>query len=111
MIEILFAMRLAPDAEDVGGAVGVEADEVAAASPEIALVAEEIVDLVGLVVEPAELVDRDVDVGVLEMKWVERDDDEDDVIPRRGHFRIIEDEVVVRALEAQIAQLLERAVI
>ena len=75
----------------------VEAHEIARAAPEVALVGEEIVDLVGLAFEPAKVLDRHVDEGVLRVPGIERDDDEDDVVPRLGHLDVEEHEVVVRA--------------
>src|SRR5260221_2593443 len=103
-------MRLSPDTEDVCGLVGMEPHKIAASAPEIALVAEQIVHLVSLVLDPAELIDRHIDERILKMEWIERDDDQDDVVPRRGHLRVVEDEVVFRALELQVAQLLQGAV-
>ena len=112
MIDVSLAADLAPQAEDVGGRnLGVEADEIAAAGPDVAVVGEQVVHLVGISGHPAEFLEWDVDECVLCVPHVEVHDDEDDVIPRGGHLDVVEDEVVVGLAEAEVAKFVQGAVV
>ena len=67
------------DAEDVGGGGGVEDDEVGAVAPLVVDAGEEVLDVEGLVVTDAELLEVEVDPAGLLVVGVEVDDDQDGV--------------------------------
>src|SRR6185312_11498029 len=110
ILEIVLAARVAADPEDVGRHdVRVERDEVPARAPAIARLAEEVVDLEGLVGVDAERVAVDVDEAGVGVAHVEVDDDEDGaVVAALGEAEQL---LVVGGMEMQPAHVLQGAVL
>src|SRR6266487_788178 len=89
---------------------GIELNVVAAAAPDIARIAQEIMHLVNIAFHGTKLIDRDIDIRMLFAMGIKIDDDQNDVVACACHFPITQDRVIIRVIEAQIIVKMKRAI-
>lgn len=93
----------ATDPEDMGRLdFGIKLHIVAAPVPNVARLTKKIVDLISVPFHRAKLFHWKFDERMLFSMGIEVHDDNDDVVPRGGHFRVTEDRVIVRVEKSQI---------
>src|SRR5207245_5087460 len=90
---------------------GIELNVVAAAAPEVARIAQEIVHLIEVTFHRAKLIDRYIDIRILFTMGIKIHNDKNDVVACGRHFAVKQDRVIIRLIEAQVIVKMKRAIL
>ena len=108
----LLAGQPPPDAKDMRRLdLWIQLHVISRPMPEITRIAQEVVHLINIRFHRAKIFQRDVNIRMLDALWIQIHHDQDDVVPRRGHFSVTENGVILSPVEAQVIVEMQRAIL
>src|SRR5438876_5444413 len=88
----------------------IQLDVVSPPMPHVAHIAEQIVHLINASFHGTELIYRNINIRILFSMWVEVYHHENDVVPRRRHFAVKKNCIVIGVIKSKVIVRLQGAV-